>query len=319
MRVFNVHERVLDVRAAAVGPLLDGLGGPNDALWPSPQWAPMRLDGPLAVGVAAGHGPLRYRVSAYEPDRRIVSTLEPRQRLSGWHGFEIEPLGPEQTVLRHTVDAQAHGRMRVLWPCVVRPVHDGIVEQILDRAEIALGTGPVRATRLSVIARLARWIGRPRARVVTPPAAGPAADVLPEADYVDAYAVRRRPGMPADPELWASTIFADPPRWVSALLAAREAAVGLAGIERAGRSAFAVRTRTDTQALLGVDAGHLDFRAVVSVDPARVVLTTLVRRHNRRGRAYFALVRRLHPAIVTAMLTRAATRLSRAPTPIGVR
>jgi hypothetical protein len=49
------------------------------------------------------------------------------------------------------------------------------------------------------------------------------------------------------------------------------------------------------------------------VEATRVVLTTVVRRHNRRGRAYFALVRRIHPAVVAAMLTRAATRLSREP------
>jgi hypothetical protein len=87
------------------------------------------------------------------------------------------------------------------------------------------------------------------------------------------------------------------------------------GIERARRSAFAVRALTATEAMVGVDAGHLDFRGVVSVEPARVVLTTLVRRHNRRGRAYFALVQRIHPVVVAAMLTRAATRLSRTPAP----
>jgi len=128
--------------------------------------------------------------------------------------------------------------------------------------------------------------------------------------------------MPTEPVRWASTIFDDAPRWVSALLAVREAIVGLVGIERARGSAFAVQARTETEALLGVNARHLDFRAVVSVEPARVVLTTLVRRHNRRGRAYFALVRRIHPAVVKAMLARAATRLSPTPTPaapIGVR
>src|SRR6476661_2038991 len=157
MRVHNVHERVLTAEATAVGALLDGVGGPHDALWPSPEWAPMWINGAPAIGVAGGHGPLRYRVSTYEPGRRIVFTLEQGQGLSGWHGFEVEPLGPERAVLRHVVSARAHGRMRALWPCVVRPVHDGIVEQILDRAEIALGTGPARATRLAAIARLARW------------------------------------------------------------------------------------------------------------------------------------------------------------------
>jgi uncharacterized protein DUF2867 len=314
MRVHNVHERILEAPPAAVGALLDGVGGPHDALWPSPEWAPMWLEGPPAIGVAGGHGPLRYRITDYVAGRRIVFTLDPGQGLSGWHGFEVAPRGPG-AVLRHTVEARACGRMRAVWPCVVRPVHDGIVEQVLDRAEISLGTGPAQPTRLSAIARLARWRARPRARATAPSVSEWTTDALPGVDFVDAYAVRLRPGMPADPAIWAAAIFDDPPRWVRALLVAREAVVGLVGIERAGRSAFAVRARTDTEAQVGVDAGHLDFRAVVSVEPARVVVTTLVRRHNGRGRAYFGLVRRIHPAVVRAMLTRAATRLSRVPAP----
>ncbi|MBV9920958.1 MAG: hypothetical protein JOY78_08935 [Pseudonocardia sp.] len=50
-----------------------------------------------------------------------------------------------------------------------------------------------------------------------------------------------------------------------ALLVAREAVVGPVGIEWARRSAFAAaaaRARTDTDAQVGVDAGHLDLRAV---------------------------------------------------------
>jgi hypothetical protein len=311
MQVHNVHERVLDSSAAAIGPLLDGIGGPRDALWPSPEWSPLWLDGPPAVDTAGGHGSLRYRVTTYEPSRRIVFTLDPGQDLSGWHGFEIVPRGPDRAVLRHVVAGRARGAMRLLWPCVVRPMHDGILEQILDNAERALDTGPARATRLSPIARLARWADRPRACATDPVPT----DVLPEVDFVDAFAVPLRPGMPTDPVQWAAAIFDSPPSWVWALLAAREAAVGLVGIERGRRSAFALRAHTASTAVLGTDARHLDFRAVVTVEPTRVVLTTVVRLHNRRGRAYFALVRRVHPAVVSAMLTRAATRLSRVPVP----
>ena len=41
--------------------------------------------------------------------------------------------------------------------------------------------------------------------------------------------------------------------------------------------------------------------------------STVVTLRNRRGRAYLALVRLVHPVIVWAMLTRAAHRLSRSP------
>src|SRR6185437_11037850 len=94
MQVHNVHERVLDAPAEAVGRLLDDIGGPHDALWPSPEWSPMWLDGPPAVGTAGGHGSLRYRVTTYEPGRKIVFTLDPGQDLSGWHGFEVVAPGP---------------------------------------------------------------------------------------------------------------------------------------------------------------------------------------------------------------------------------
>jgi len=37
MQVHNVHERVLDVSAEAVGRRLDDIVGPHYALWPSPE------------------------------------------------------------------------------------------------------------------------------------------------------------------------------------------------------------------------------------------------------------------------------------------
>ena len=109
MQVHNVHERVLDAPAEAVGRLLDDIGGPHDALWPAPEWSPMWLDGPPAVGTAGGHGSLRYRVTTYEPLRKIVFTLDAGQDLSGWHGFEVVARGPDRAVLRHVVAGRAHG------------------------------------------------------------------------------------------------------------------------------------------------------------------------------------------------------------------
>jgi hypothetical protein len=58
--------------------------------------------------------------------------------------------------------------------------------------------------------------------------------------------------------------------------------------------------------LLGIDQSHLGFRASVLLESRRVVLSTVVRVHNRRGRAYSAVVRRLHPLVVRTMLARAA-------------
>jgi hypothetical protein len=46
-----------------------------------------------------------------------------------------------------------------------------------------------------------------------------------------------------------------------------------------------------------------------------VVVSTVVQLHNARGRAYFALVRLVHPLVVRAMLDRAVGRLSRSSNP----
>ena len=76
-----------------------------------------------------------------------------------------------------------------------------------------------------------------------------------------------------------------------------------------GKGPFTER-RTDELIVSGADDRHLDFRAVFAVREdsdggAELVLLTVVRRHNRLGRAYFALIRPFHRRIVPAILRRA--------------
>ena len=138
------------------------------------------------------------------------------------------------------------------------------------------------------------------------------AQPLPFVDWSDAYAVgipigeRRR-----DPQEWADAVFrSSPPLVTRVLFAARELLVRGVGIERGGRHVFNTVSRTDHEVLLGADQAHLGFRASVLVEVDRVVLSTVVELRNRRGRAYFALVRRLHPMVVRGMLTRAAKKMA---------
>ncbi|MCO1659174.1 DUF2867 domain-containing protein [Pseudonocardia humida] len=311
--VRNVHERRLPVPPGELAPLLERLGGPRDALWPSPRWEPMVLDGPLAVGAAGGHGRIRYRVTGHEPGRRVEFAFEPGTGFDGMHAFSIEPDGGSGSVLRHVAEGRLTGPMVLLWPLVVRWLHDAVLEDLLDRAERAAGTGPARPARWSPWVRVLRAVlaedARAREAEVRP--GGLLDGALPRVDFADAFAVAARPGLPDDPQAWADAVFRDPPAWVAALMGVRRALVGLVGIDRGDESAFATLDRTDDEVLLGTDAGHLDFRASVRREPDRVVLSTVVRLRNRRGRAYFALVRPIHPVVVRGMLTRAARRLSR--------
>lgn len=141
-RVHNTHERLLPTPPAAVAALLAGLAGDDDRLWPHDAWPAMRFDGPLGVGAAGGHGPVRYTVTAYEPGARIRFGFTAPRGFAGHHEFTVHPTGTgpgaaASTVLRHTLAMRARGWAVVTWPFIWRPLHDALIEDALDRAEAA--------------------------------------------------------------------------------------------------------------------------------------------------------------------------------------
>lgn len=306
----NVHERVLAADVERVAPLLDGLGRPGDRLWPTPEYEPLRLDAPVAPGVTGMNGPVRLHVSAYEPGRRVELTSEPGQVYDGTFTWEIEPAGPGRTRIRQISAGRLSGPLRWFWP-LVRVGHDHCIETMLDRAEAFVGPAPVPTPESRLARVMARVVDAERARAVPVPDTPLLAAALPRVDFTDAFAVRRRPGMPDDPQVWADALFHDPPRWVVALLDLRDSLVGAVGLARSGPDSFATRARRDGELLFGMDDVHLDFRGSVLCEPDRVVLSTAVTLHGALGRAYFLPVRLVHPLAVRAMLTRAAHRMSR--------
>ncbi|MBC8424132.1 SRPBCC family protein, partial [bacterium] len=148
---------------AEVGALLDGLSGPHEALWPDDRWPPMRFDRPLQVGARGGHGPIRYDVGAYEPGRLVRFDFTAPRGFEGHHRFEVEEREPELTRLRHVLEMDARSAAALSWPLVFRPLHDALLENALDRAEISLGLEPAGA-RWSPWVRCLRWVLKPRGR-----------------------------------------------------------------------------------------------------------------------------------------------------------
>ncbi|VXB09606.1 DUF2867 domain-containing protein [Aeromicrobium sp. 9AM] len=307
--VTNVHERLIPVPADLVGESLDRVGSADDRWWPSPAWPPMVLEAPLGIWVRGSHGPIRYQVTEHVPGRRVVFTFDEGVGLRGSHRFEVVPQGAGSCVVRHVVEGRTTGTMRLVWPLAMRWLHDAVVEDLMDRVETDAGHPPARRARWSWWVRQIRRMTQPRATGVPVPATPLLENALPHVDWADAFAVRRPVGSSGDPQVWADAVFHAPPLWVGALLAARESLVRLVGIERAGRGVFDPVAHTDDEVLLGIDQSHLGFRASVLCEPDRVVVSTVVRLHNRRGRAYSAIVRRVHPAVVRAMLRRAAARV----------
>lgn len=160
--VFVAHERTLPAPPERVGRLLDALGSADDALWPADRWPALRLDKPLEVGARGGHGPIRYHVVAYDPGRMVRFRFTVPPGFVGEHEFLVERAGPNASRLRHVLTLQPMANARFTWPLFYAPLHDALIEDLLDRAEAEVtgGTYAPRgwSPRVRFLRRLAkRW------------------------------------------------------------------------------------------------------------------------------------------------------------------
>ena len=148
----NVHERLVGGSCKDVWALVETLATPNDRVWPHDVWPSMELDRGLAVGSRGGHADVRYHVESVTPGASLVFRFDPPTGLDGVHRFDLEPAGSATTV-RHTIDARPTDAMRVVWPLVVRWIHDAVVEDALDNVEAALRNESVRRRRPNAYVR----------------------------------------------------------------------------------------------------------------------------------------------------------------------
>jgi hypothetical protein len=156
----NVHTRKVDASPDQVGALMNTLSSPDDRLWPHDRWPRMFFDRPLQVGAVGGHGPIRYSVSEFEPGKSVVFTFDPKIGLKGTHRIVLAKADDGGTVVRHELDAESLGSMRVLWPLAVRWMHDAVVEDALDHAEAFANQRPVAHSPYKKRVRLMRALER---------------------------------------------------------------------------------------------------------------------------------------------------------------
>lgn len=162
MKVINVHERVLQASMTEIGRLIDELASPNDRLWPHDQWPAMKFDRPLSVGAVGGHGPIRYTVERYQPGQSIQFRFTQPKNFLGSHGFEIEMVEGEKTRLRHIIEMQVPGIAWLSWHFVIRPLHDALIEDALDQAELYIGGRPAQRNWSGWVRFLRRVMSRRR-------------------------------------------------------------------------------------------------------------------------------------------------------------
>jgi hypothetical protein len=165
MKIRSLHARSIPASLEAAGKLLDGLASDDDRLWPRDRWPAMRLDRPLGVGARGGHGPVRYEVVEYVPGQKVVFRFDPAAGLMrgvrGGHRWELSEVagGVE---LRHVIEAEGGLGPALRWLLLVRPLHDALIEDALDRAQDALTGGDKRPARWSLRVRLLRRLARRR-------------------------------------------------------------------------------------------------------------------------------------------------------------
>jgi hypothetical protein len=97
-------------------------------MWPHGVWPELRPD---------GIGFLRHEFLKHERGKSRRYRITGPAGFTGWHGWDVTASG-----IRHVVEAECRGWSRLAWPLVIRPIHDALHEDILDRAEASLGTSP---------------------------------------------------------------------------------------------------------------------------------------------------------------------------------
>lgn len=124
-RIHNVHEREVDGSVAEVAELLDLV-----ELWPTEiAPAPQLEDGKLRVG------PMLWQQAERAGSVLAYRVVGP-EGLDAEHWFDATRRNGG-TTLRHTVDGRADGSAEAVWR-QIEPVHDRVMEAMLDRVEVAL-------------------------------------------------------------------------------------------------------------------------------------------------------------------------------------
>jgi hypothetical protein len=127
MKIRNRHERIVTAPPERIAALIADL----DRIWPR-QIAPApRLRGHRLYDA----GLMLWEEFDRPGAARAFRVVRP-EGLQGEHWFELE-LAQGATVLRHTIEGYATGTYEAIWRERIEPLHDLILEALLDNVEAA--------------------------------------------------------------------------------------------------------------------------------------------------------------------------------------
>jgi hypothetical protein len=131
MKIKNSHERIVAAPPERIAALIADF----DRVWPT-QIAPApRLHGHRLYDA----GPMLWEEFDRPGAARAFRVVRPDE-LHGEHWFELEP-AEDATILRHTLEGRAAGKYEAIWRERIGPLHDLILEALLDNVETAAASG----------------------------------------------------------------------------------------------------------------------------------------------------------------------------------
>ena len=131
MEISNRHERIVAAAPERVAALIADL----DRVWPVEIAPAPRRQGPRLYDA----GLMLWEEFDRPAAARAFRVIRPDE-LRAEHWFELEHAGGG-TVLRHTIEGSAAGRYEAIWRERIEPLHDRILEALLDNVESAAAAG----------------------------------------------------------------------------------------------------------------------------------------------------------------------------------
>ena len=160
MKVINIHKREIQQPKTEIAKLFNTLATDNDMMLATDKWPPMKLDNGLRVGSKGGHGPIKYCVTEYQPEKSVTFQFD----LTGFHGFhrfDMNELEPNKTELSHIIDMKTTGSATLKWALAIRWLHDAYVEDAFDKVENHFSTD-TKTSAWSLWVRILRTMMKPK-------------------------------------------------------------------------------------------------------------------------------------------------------------
>jgi hypothetical protein len=133
MKIKNLHERVVAAPLEPIAALIADFG----RIWPT-TIAPV----PQRQGHRLYDAGLMLWAEFDRPDAARAFRVVKPDEMQGEHWFELRP-ADGATLVRHTIEGSATGKYETIWRERIEPLHDLILEALLDNIQAAV-TGPHR-------------------------------------------------------------------------------------------------------------------------------------------------------------------------------